>query len=272
MFYDCHLHTNHSHDSKALLPETCRTAISSGLSGIAVTDHCDIEFYHTSPQRDRICASVQEATDLRAHFCNELNVLRGIELGESIVDPAATQDALAIADFDFVIGSVHAFFPNGELVPYSWLDFSTGYSDRELHALLARYFSDVAETIETVPVDTLAHLTCPLRYINGKYHRNLSLAPHAEQITAILRRLIEKQIALELNASGLAMDWNTPMPDQSILQQYRSLGGTLLTLGTDTHDSAHVGYRLTDCHALLREIGFTHAYYYEKRTPIAYPL
>ncbi len=69
---------------------------------------------------------------------------------------------------DQIIGSVHEVRYDGYSKPYAQIDFSKMDIDT-LKNFLSVYFDDVITLIERTNFDILAHLTCPLRYINGKY-------------------------------------------------------------------------------------------------------
>ena len=50
--------------------------------------------------------------------------------------------------------------------------------------------------------DILAHLTCPLRYIKGKYGIEVDITVFEEKISEILTLIIKREIALEVNTSS----------------------------------------------------------------------
>ena len=45
------------------------------------------------------------------------------------------------------------------------------------------------------------------------------------------------------------------MPTTDFLTLYKECGGKLVTVGTDSHGTAHIGERIDDGFALLRSIG-----------------
>ena len=53
------------------------------------------------------------------------------------------------------------------------------------------------KVIEWGGFDVLTHLTCPLRYINGKYNRGIDISIFNREIEEILQEIIKKEIALE---------------------------------------------------------------------------
>ena len=74
-----------------------------------------------------------------------------------------------LVDYDVVIGSVHLVKYKDLTCAYSGIDFSK-LKEETIIEYLDAYFDDVLTMIETTDFDILAHLTCPLRYIKGKYN------------------------------------------------------------------------------------------------------
>lgn len=134
---------------------------------------------------------------------------------------------------------------------------------------LDAYFDDVLTMLETMDMDVLAHLTCPLRYINGKNRMGLDIERYSRKIDRILKTIIEKGIALEVNTSSVELLFDV-MPSQEILGRYHHMGGTLLTLRSDAHRAEDASRDFEKALDALRRIGFEHIYYYVKRKP--YPI
>lgn len=260
---DCHTHTRFSHDSVADPAESVRMAKERGLLQIAFTDHCDVEFCADTDIGTPIVQSVAAA--------REQGALAGVEMGEVFWTPSAAWAVLDSTAFDIVIGSVHAVrYPNLRM-PYSRIDFSA-FDDGLLCDYLRAYFADVSELAQTGDFDVLAHLTCPLRYIRGVYGRQVSLAPYARVIDGIFDTIIARGIALEVNTSGVGTAFGELMPGVPLLRRYKERGGQLLTLGSDAHTPERVGFGFHEASEALREIGFTQAYYYEKRAAVPYEM
>ena len=262
--FDNHLHTEHSHDSTAPMEKLIRAAIAQGLGGIAITEHCDMEHYHTIPVFEPTRASVRQARELREKYREKLKVLAGVEICETIWEPEASDAFLRELAFDVVIGSVHAVLFEDATEPYSHIDF-TKWSHERIGAYLHQYFADMIRMIHTTAFDVLAHLTCPLRYILRQTAFRFELNEYRDEIAEILSLLIERGIALEINTSGCRCEMGAPMPDEEILQMYRSMGGDRVSLASDAHVPEDVGVPFDRAVELLRSCGFTHTVYFEKR-------
>lgn len=264
-YFDSHTHTHHSDDSIQTLGELYTAARRRGLLGFAVTDHANLSIIKEDNTFENIASSVREAKAMRLCFGDEVRVLCGVEVSEHFDDPGVTQRLLTLADYDVVIGSVHRLEYKNWVDFYSKIDFGAPFSDELLHGYLATYFDYLLRVAEEADYDILAHLTCPLRYINGKYCRAVTLEKYGAVIDEILRCVIRRGKALEVNTSGLGGMYESLMPDISILRRYYDLGGRLVTLGSDAHTPERVGNAFEAAAAQLAEIGFTECCYYERR-------
>lgn len=261
---DMHTHSNHSHDS-SLDMETSRGAqAEAGTAFAAFTDHSDIGFYKTREAFNNIAESVDEVARLNARNDSKCRLLCGVEVGDGIYYPAQMRRVEGMRDYDVIIGSMHCFSRLGELRAYSSYDFSS-YTDTDTDRFMRSYFADVQKMIEVGNFDILAHLTCPLRYISGRYGKSVDMTRYADEIDTILSEIIKKGIALELNTSSLSLKLGDFVPDTEILKRYRVMGGYLITLGSDAHIASEVSANFGRAVKHLKSLGFENIFYYRKR-------
>lgn len=173
---------------------------------------------------------------------------------------------IAGSDFDIVLGSVHAVRYRNYTQPYSGIDFSF-LSQNEISEYISAYFDDMLEMIKTTDFDVLSHMTCPLRYISGKYGIAVDLKNFADKTDIILKEIIDRSIALEINTSCLDTDYNFLMPDIPIIKRYKELGGYLLTLGSDAHIAKRIAHGFDYALSELSRLGFKNIYYYKTENP-----
>ena len=271
-FFDSHLHTRHSHDGRQTLEELCQAALELGLAGVAVTDHADQWFLKEDDALRHIAASAAEARAADRRLEGRLRVFSGVEMGEARDDPAGAAEVLALAEYDVVLGSIHSVRFEGWNDAYSRIPFDASVPEETVARFLGAYFEKVLDMAAWEDFDVLTHLTCPLRYINGKYDRRMSLEPYSGVIAEILRCVIRRGKALEVNTSGCAGGPEGVMPTWNILREYYKMGGRLLTLGSDAHESGRVGNAFPRVAAALREAGFSEYCHYERRRPVLHPL
>ena len=93
-----------------------------------------------------------------------------------------------------------------------------------------------------------------------------------EEIDGILCCLIRREKALEVNTSCLGTGYDALLPEPWVLARYRTLGGRLLTLGSDAHTPERLAYGFPETARLLRELGFRDYVHYEGRQPQFHPL
>ncbi len=273
MMYDMHAHTNNSHDAKQSIDELCEAAVRKGLTGIVVTDHADLSEY-CDERLGRIKSSVRQAKEAAEKYKGRLNVLVGVELSETFECKEEERIVKGLSEYDVILSSCHyvKYFEDCFEAPYSAITRFADASEKELEGFLAVYFEHIADIAENGDFDVLSHLTCPLRYINGRYKRNVREEDHEEEIRRILKAVISRDLALEVNTSGLGKEFGKTLPGESVLSWYYEMGGRRITLGGDSHVSENVANHFSEAIEMLKRIGFDSLCYFEKRKCREYPI
>jgi histidinol-phosphatase (PHP family) len=267
--FDCHTHSHFSLDAHFSVDQLAEAAFRRGLTGIAVTDHADVDYDGEIRVRERMDAAVRETGEAGLRWKGKLEVLRGVEIGQALCNPQATDRTLRRANYDFVLASVHSvpaakdFF--GSLGPRTGPETVADY--------LKAYLNRVQETVLGTEFDALAHLTYPLRYIRPKVSFDVTLLPFEEQLAQIMRQLADRGRAYEPNLKPFAPDDGQWHEEEGwLLSLYRQSGGSRVTVGTDAHTPDKVGYGLDDGLALLRRTGYDAYTIYRNRQPVMIPL
>lgn len=263
LLYDMHVHSQSSHDSVTPVCEIARACGEKGIAAFAVTDHCDVQYFNP----DIVASSVNEAEEAAKEYVGKVKILKGIEIGEAIWDEKISKEILGKYDYDVVISSVHAVRYKTYTDPYSTIDFSK-MDECVLDEYIKTYFDELLMMVEQVDCDIMAHITCPFRYIVGKYGINVDIRKYEGQIDKILDCIIEKSISMEINTSGIGTAFGTFMPSEWIIQKFKEKGGYLVTLGSDAHVAQCIGKGFAQATALLKALGFDGYYYYEKRKKV----
>lgn len=262
---DTHIHSDNSFDADNTVLELCQSAVEKGISIIAVTDHMEapeIKLGARSVFGDmvkQISKSVEEVDVANELMGDEIKVLRGMELGEPMHEPKLTKKALAIADFDYILASIHNIKDTED---FYYLE----YTEKNVPELLERYFNELLDTAQNADFDCLAHLTYPMRYILERTEIRPNLEEYYDVIDKILISLGKRGKALEINTSMVGRIGLT-MPDINIIKRFRELGGKYVTIGSDAHKSANVGNFLEEGIKIARTCGFEYFTVFEKRQP-----
>ncbi len=267
--FDTHIHTENSHDSKQTADEICSFAIDNGIGGVNFTDHVDIGIYTDDENFSTARKVFDDVSLAKRRYGRNLKILSGIELGGYFNNPEIALKLCQAADFDIILGSVHAFpFREGVMrLSMECLDENTQID--YLVEIIDAYLSFALIVAQNAPIDTLCHITYPFRYINGKYKRNISSALFEDKIKEIMKTLIERQVALEMNTSGINSYYGETLPSFDLIKKYFDLGGRLITLGSDAHITDRIANGFDTVRPLLKEMGFERYYYFEKRKPIS---
>ncbi len=266
---DMHTHSENSHDSNCKIEDMVLSQIEKGTRIFAVTDHFDTYLHQNQDIFTPIKTAYDTVLMLNEKYKDKCTILTGVEISEGFWHPEIYDRILKLCDYDVVIGSVHVV--RSEKIPsvYAFTDFSK-YENNDIADFLDAYFDDVLDLLKYGDFDILAHLTCPLRYAVGKYGATVDMSRYDEKIEKILKKAIEKGVSLEVNTSLKYYKMlNEFTPCKEILKKYYSLGGRMVTLGSDAHVADNASCYFKEAAEMLKDIGFEHIYYYVKRKPYA---
>ncbi len=257
MLVDCHMHSHFSFDAQPdSIEQIAASSIRRGLKAIVISDHKDYFYHGMPPQKLEIQGAFEEIDRTRQLYDGQIEVLKGVELGEIHADPAASA-LLEAFPFDTVIGSLHVM-PNN----IDFYDMDYDHLDQE--QLLRDYLKEAKTMIEHGGFDVFAHIDYPLRVMKREYNHP-SFANFMEWVTPVLRALIDREIALEINAAGLFGWMKKVGPEDFVLDEYRRLGGTMISIGSDSHAAASVGRGIEECIAHAKAHGFHTVMVYRRR-------
>ncbi len=261
MIADTHVHSSYSTDSEARMEATVRRAVEIGLPVLTFTDHIDWDYPVDGLTFDfDISRYMEEIESLQKKYAGKIELLKGVELGLQPQLKDRYEKLLRDYPFDFAIGSQHLV---NNMDPYYPETFE-GKTDAEVYL---DYFHDMLEDVRAFhSFDSMGHLDYVVRYGKSKAH-SYSYRAYAEIIDEILKLLVKYNIAIELNTCGLRKQLGFPNPHPDILKRYRELGGTLVTVGSDSHKPYYLGYAFDTAQKILLSCGFTHYCYFKNREP-----
>lgn len=251
IFVDSHVHTKNSPDGRDPMPRIVAEAKEKGLTYLCTTDHLDYDLKfgdNRAPMPwdhidlDKYYAEWKEAAREAESFDFRFGVEAGFDNDGNVIKKY--MEAFDKYPFDAVINSVHfvggwdVYFPNAFLFK-SMKKMYGDYLDKILLSLDAPYKYDI--------VAHVGYITRNAPYVN----KSLDYADFPEKIDAILRGVIERGKALEVNTH------HDLTPTLEILRRYYELGGRKISFGSDSH-RAELCKDFAVTSALLREIGFTH--------------
>lgn len=260
MFIDYHLHTNFSADSTYDMEEEILHAIEIGLEEICFCEHVDYEVSNLTFDYEEYN---QMFLNMKEKYKDKIILKKGIEFGIQQHTVKKFQDAYDQNNFDFVILSCHQV--NNE--EFWTQEFQIGKTQDEIHKL---YYNEIFHVIKKYnDYSVLGHLDLIRRYDK---EGNYDFSNIKDIVTKILKHIIAHDKGLEVNTSSYRYGIDDLTPSREILQLYKDLGGSIITIGSDAHKKEHLGDQIKETMKELKEMGFETIATYDNMVPTFHKL
>lgn len=277
MFADYHVHTEFSDDSVYPMEDVIRDAVEMGMDEICITDHVD---YGIKPDWDS-GAEIQyrdgdpianvdypkymeKIRQLQKQYeGEEIRIRTGLEFGIQMHTIPQFEALFVRYQLDFIILSVHQI-DDREL----WTqDFQRGRTQKEYNE---RYYEEMLSLVKNYKnYCVLGHMDLIKRYDEAGIYPFEKVRSLIEDI---LKIVIADGRGIEINTSTHRYGLKGTMPSEEILRLYRSLGGKIITIGSDSHKPEHLGAYIRETKELLKQMGFKQFCTYEKMKPVFHDL
>ena len=233
-----------------------------GIDLITVTCHIPMEWEAfgqegTRMRRDQLedyIALIGETAEQAREFGVE--TLCGIEAEVFPVEAhmEIMDEALAAHPWDFVLGSLHAQCQ-------SYLEWLADNKVKEDRLRIDSYFRHLTDGAQSGRYDSMSHPDVIRTYGVVK---EFDPAEHEEVIRGFLQAVVDEDICMEVNTSGLTKGAYEVHPDPLILDWAAEMG-VKLTIGSDSHQPDSVGKFFNWVQPMLREKGFKDLHYFRGR-------
>ena len=251
---DLHIHSYKSFDADRdeTIINILETAEKRGLGQIALCDHYDVNWVATGENPDIDFKNSRELIDkAKQRIPNSVDFLLGIELGQPHHLPDMSKKVLADNDFDFILCSLH----NAREEPdFYYIDYKN-MNILSLIRIFEKYNDELCELANWGEYHSLAHITYPVRYFSVN-NIHISLKKYYDIYKKLFSILIHRGIALEVNTSGLSKRINATSPSFDLLELYKSMGGELITVGSDAHNLTNIYSGIAYTYECLLKLGF----------------
>jgi len=262
---DFHLHSSFSGDSTAPMEDMILKGISLGLNTMCFTEHMDMDYVYLNPKEEgtfelNTDSYLYELIRLKEKYAGQIKILFGVELG---VQPHLRRQLAVYAksfDFDFIIASSHLCNRKDPYYP----SFYEGRSDEEAYR---EYFNSVLDHLKTFEnFDVYGHLDYVVRYGKTK-DADYCYEKYRDVLDPILETILEKEKGIELNTGAINYHLKELNPCTDLLKRYRSLGGEIITVGSDAHKPDAVAKGFDYAADVLTACGFQYYTTFENRMP-----
>lgn len=239
---DYHVHTRYCRHAVGEMEEYVQAAVGAGLEKIVFLEHMEegISWKKRTWLSERDFDSYfSQGRKLQHTWQNEIEIGLGVECGFNNTCIDKLKRRLNRRTFNAIGISCHFLFIPGNK---EYLNlFSRDAKDLELatrigpEKLFTEYFNNLLEAVRVLDGTFLCHLDGALRHLPENYLDD----SHYRQIDHILQLIAEKEMALEVNCSGLRIR-GEQFPANKILNMARSYN-IRLQLGSDAHRPQDVG-------------------------------
>ena len=279
MFTDYHVHSYYSDDSEYPMEQIVQKAVSNGIEELCFTDHVDYgiksdwtdqsETYLPEEKAKLPVMNVKysayhaEILQLQNQYQDRIKIKEGLEFGIQRHTIAQYQKLIASYPLDFVILSCHQV----ENKAFWNQNFQTGRTQREYNE---KYYFEIQEVISKFKdYSVLGHLDLIKRYDKAGFYpfENVS-----EFVSDILKTAIHDGKGIEINTSSVRYGLPEWLPSKDILMLYKSLGGEIITFGSDAHNEKQLGAFIPQAMNELKEYGFRYFCTFDKMKPIFHKL
>lgn len=276
MLADYHVHSEFSDDSIYPMEDVVKDAIKLGLNEICFTDHVDygikvdwdsgqeIIYRNNEPMANvNYPKYFDKIKQLKTQYQDKIMIKTGLEFGIQQHTINQYETLFAKYPLDFVILSIHQV-NNQEF----WSqDFQRNKSQEEYNT---EYYKEMYEVIKKYKnYSVLGHMDLIIRYDKQGIYPFEKVKPLIEQI---LTQVINDKKGIEVNTSSYRYGIKGTTPSIEILKLYKQLGGTIITIGSDSHKPEHLGFHIEETKNILKDLGFEYYCIYTNMTPIFHKL
>ena len=276
MYIDYHVHTHYSDDSLYPMEECVKDAINLGIQELAITDHVDYGIKNDWDEDKEIIyrgheplANVdylkweKEIGYLKEKYKGQVSIKMGMEFGMQVHTIPKYQKLFKKYPFDFIILSIHQV----EDKEFWTQDFQRGKTQREIYE---RYYQEMLNLVKLYKnYSVLGHMDLIVRYDQNGTYPFEKIKPI---ITKILKQVINDGKGIEVNTSYHRYGLSDMTPSRDILKLYQELGGTVITIGSDSHKKEHLGAYIEEAKIELKKLGFQYYCTFDQMKPIYYEL
>ena len=262
--FDYHVHTTQSADCSTPIRDSCVAAIEAGVTEIAFTDHVEHEPADMSFGFFNYAQYMQDLERCRDLFGDRLTILAGAEVDFNTGIASQVETFLGSHEFDFVIGSVH-YGELGEII------FPEYFATRTVDDVMKAYLEQIQAAAETGWFDTIGHIDLPKRYRPAESSPYDPLAVESS-LRPALQSIISGGMSFEINTSGLRQAPRTSMPGPQIVALYVSMGGSRMTVGSDSHVPDTIGAGIDETLDMLQLCGISSVGSFRRRVRTEVPI
>ena len=275
---DYHVHTAFSDDSNYDMEQVIKDAVKLNIDELCFTDHVDYGIKKDWDEPGKMIYRIggsgepkkmalanvdypkyyETIAKLQSKYKDQIKIKLGLEFGMQRHTIHKYDSLFKCYLFDFIILSVHQindqeFWTN---------DFQKGKTQDEY---IMEYYNEILYLVKHYKnYSVLGHLDLINRYDPLGPYPFEKIKPI---LTEIFNIVINDNKGIEINTSSHRYGLTDLTPSKDILKLYKELGGTIITIGSDSHKPEHLAAYIDETKDILKELGFSSFCTYNRMKP-----
>jgi histidinol-phosphatase (PHP family) len=242
-----HNHTSLCGHAEGTLDDFIEEAIKQNFSEIGFSDHAPMPH----PFQEGITMLPNELEpyidsilEKQIQYKDKITVKLGLEIDYPIYE---TLDKKYLNDerFDYLIGSCHII----DNWTFDHPDTVDGFEKSDINKIYSKYYALVEDCVDSGFFQIIGHFDLIKKF---GYRPTTSFK---ETYTRIAKKMSQKNIAFEVNTSGLLKPVKEIYPAEELVKIFFE-NNVAVTMGSDTHYVENFGYGYSEAIAMLRRTGY----------------
>jgi len=251
MLIDLHNHTPLCNHAKGEPEEYIKKAVEKGIEVYGFADHAPMEFDYEYRMGFEDMQKYEEKIRSLSQKYDNIKILLGYEVDFTpVIDKRVLQ-----RDVDYLIGSVHFLDNWGFDNP----EFIKEWHSRDVDDVYGEYFSLIEKLAKSRLFNIIGHID--LVKVFGYKPKK----PVKDIAKNAIKAIKKAGMAVELNTAGLRKPVKELYPGDEILEMLLE-ENIDITFSSDAHSPEQVGYMLKETVQKAKNLGFSQAVYFEKRS------
>ena len=277
-YEDWHTHNSLCKHAVGNIEDYIKSAIELGLNVIGISDHFpyeylsseipsleDIPYENYAMPTNMLEYYILQLDNLKEKYLNQIHVRSAFE-----IDFFKHQDHILnkylksyLNKLDYILGSVHVLFGKAGIFAFDDGRFLNKYKEYDGNdEIYIEYYDSLQVMIKSssFDFDLVSHLDLPKKFDKRVENKNLIM----EKVIETLELIKKRDVAVEINTSGLRKEAKEQYPSAEIIKEMYDLDIPIL-LGSDAHNPNEVAYKFKETVNLVKNIGYTQFAHFEKR-------
>lgn len=257
--FDYHIHSEFSDDSSEKMSNIVEEAIRKGGKKLCFTEHMEFNFPHEIKKFNLDYDGYKKEFErMRSIYGKRIDLSMGVEIGIQAGEKNI-QELIQYTKkhkFDFILASAHCL----EGKDLYTMDSNVGDIDN----FFTRYFQEMLDVFKYFnDYDVVGHIDLIRRYfLEAQTHE---LGGSKEVLRELFTHIIKEGKGIEINTGGLFYDSANINPTLDIIKFYKEMGGSIITIGSDSHIAERVLSNYEKAIDYLKRAGFEYVATYNQR-------